>query len=209
MGDGWAWAQYLYGEDDDMTMSNQFEDDKVMNAYTKGCYCGNPDRPGWAHYNTGNIMCAAILSEDDIDHLAANIIRGMRMPDKEPDPLPQDQIRVTRKYEAAGPHGQVSLYTLEVTNLPNEQARRVMLNILPKVIELYLNKSKDYGGNVMDRFGLGQKASIPDMARKFGKLIDAIWYDKPLQFEQPNEILADLIGHILIILDERDRSSLD
>lgn len=94
---------------------------------------------------------------------------------------------------------------LEFENIPNEQAKSIVMDILPKAMELYLKKSKDYGGNVMDRFGLGQKAAIPDMARKFGKLIDAIWCDKPLEFEQPDEILMDLIGHILIILDQRSQ----
>lgn len=93
--------------------------------------------------------------------------------------------------------------TYEIHNIPNKQAMRIVQDILPKALDLYLKKSKDYGGNVMDRFNLGQKAAIPDMARKFGKLIDAIWRDQPLQFEQPDEILMDLIGHILIILDQR------
>jgi hypothetical protein len=95
--------------------------------------------------------------------------------------------------------------TYEIQNIPNDQALRIVQDILPKALELYLKKSKDYGGNVMDRFNLGQKAAIPDMARKFGKLIDAIWRDQPLEFEQPEEILMDLLGHILIILDQREQ----
>jgi hypothetical protein len=91
----------------------------------------------------------------------------------------------------------------EFQNIPNDQALRIVTSTLPKALELYLQKSKDYGGNVMDRFELGEKAAIPDMARKFGKLIDAVWRDKPLQFEQVDEILMDLLGHILIILDQR------
>lgn len=93
--------------------------------------------------------------------------------------------------------------TLEFREIPNEQAMRIVLDVLPKALELYLQKSKDYGGNVMDRFGLGQRAAIPDMARKFGKLIDNIWHGKPLAFEQADEILMDLLGHIMIILDQR------
>ena len=95
--------------------------------------------------------------------------------------------------------------TFEICNIPNEQAMRVVQKVLPDMLELYLKKSRDYGGNVMDRFGLGAKAAIPDLARKFGKLIDAIWHDKPLQFEQPEEVLKDLFGHIVIILDQRSQ----
>lgn len=93
----------------------------------------------------------------------------------------------------------------EIRNIPNDQAIRVVRDVLPKALELYLKKSKDYGGNVMSRRNLGIKACIPDINRKFEKLIDAIWYDKPMQFEQPAEILMDLLGHILIILDEMEQ----
>jgi hypothetical protein len=95
----------------------------------------------------------------------------------------------------------------EIQNIPNDQVMRICKDILPKALELYMKKSKDYGGNVMSRApggDLGPKACIPDMQRKFGKLVDAIWWEKPLQFEQPAEILMDLLGHILIILDEMD-----
>ncbi len=98
---------------------------------------------------------------------------------------------------------------LEIQNIPNDQALRVVLDVLPKALELYLNKSRDYGGNVMSKIDLGPKACIPDMQRKFGKLVDAIWWDKPLQFEQPDEILRDLLGHIFIILDERRDKDMD
>jgi len=96
-------------------------------------------------------------------------------------------------------------YTITIQGVPNPQAVRVITDVLPKALDLYLRKSKDYGGNVMDRFRLGIKASVPDMARKFGKIIDAIWEDKPLQFEQPEEVLMDLLGHIFIILDQMNR----
>lgn len=96
--------------------------------------------------------------------------------------------------------------TYEIRNLPNQQAINVVMDVLPKALELYLKKSKDYGGNVMSKINLGPKACIPDMQRKFGKLVDAIWWDKPLAFEQPEEILMDLLGHIFIILDEMAES---
>jgi hypothetical protein len=96
--------------------------------------------------------------------------------------------------------------SLEVMSIPNDQAMRIVHDILPKALELYLNKSRDYDGNVMSQINLGPKACIPDMQRKFGKLVNAIWWDKPLQFEQVDEILMDLLGHILIILDEMNRA---
>lgn len=91
---------------------------------------------------------------------------------------------------------------LEIENLPNEQAMRVALEVLPKVLELYLKKSRDYGGNVMQLMDLGPRACIPDMLRKFGKLKRAIWDGDEMVGEQPDEIIMDLAGHIFIILDE-------
>jgi hypothetical protein len=79
------------------------------------------------------------------------------------------------------------------------------LEILPKTIELYLKKSRDYGGNVMETppgGDLGVKACFPDMWRKMGKLRLAIWDGQELHGEQPEEILMDLVGHILITLDK-------
>lgn len=91
---------------------------------------------------------------------------------------------------------------LEFENLPNEQAIRVVLEVLPKVVELYLKKSRDYGGNVMELMDLGPSACIPDMLRKFGKIKRAVWDGEEMVGEQPDEIIMDLAGHIFIILDE-------
>jgi hypothetical protein len=103
--------------------------------------------------------------------------------------------------ERISPHG--AEYRFE--NLPNEQTIHIILEILPKALELYLKKSRDYGGNVMETApggDLGVKACFPDIWRKMGKLRLAIWDDQPLHEEQPYEILSDMIGHILITMDK-------
>lgn len=96
--------------------------------------------------------------------------------------------------------------TLEIDRIPNDQAMRIVRDVLPKVLELYLNKSRDYGGNVMDMINLGPKASFVDLWRKVGKLKRALWDEQPMVGEQADEILMDLIGHILIILDGMNRA---
>lgn len=95
----------------------------------------------------------------------------------------------------------------EFQHIPNKQAVRIVNNVLPKVLELWLKKSKDYGGNLMEDLKLGPKACIPDIMRKVGKLKRAIWDEQEMVGEQPDEILMDLIGHILIILDERTKDA--
>lgn len=168
------------------------------------CNCGNPEDNRIVHYNIPGYMCEFIEKKVDTivtvgQHLNELIEagRGTSDPSKVMEIMQQPQVNVER----CGPRH----VNLEILNIPNDQAMRVVQKVLPDMLELYLKKSRDYGGNVMDRFGLGAKAAIPDLARKFGKLIDAIWHDKPLQFEQPEEVLKDLFGHIVIILDQRSQ----
>jgi hypothetical protein len=144
------------------------------------------------------------MSEVD-DHLLAETLGGTsRMPideRKASEVLSRPAVWMERTGETSA--------TYEFMNLPNEQAIRIVTEILPKVLELYLSKSRDYGGNVMEDApggGLGPKACFPDMWRKMGKLRRAIWDEQPMVGEQPDEILSDLIGHVLIILDERNSS---
>lgn len=94
----------------------------------------------------------------------------------------------------------------EITLIPNDQAMRIVLEVLPKVLRLYLGKSRDYNGNVMSMLKLGPKASFVDLWRKVGKLKSALWDGQPMQGEQADEILADCVGHILITLDEMNQS---
>jgi hypothetical protein len=87
-----------------------------------------------------------------------------------------------------------------IENIPHdEKILEIMTAILPKVLELYLAKVKDYGGV---SGGLGPKAPFVDMWRKMIKLKRSLWEGEELQFEQPSEILRDLIGTVLNILVE-------
>lgn len=95
--------------------------------------------------------------------------------------------------------------TYEFQNIPNEQALRVIQGVLPGVLELYLGKSRDYGGSLGDMIGLGTKAAFVDIWRKVGKLKRAMWDGQKMVGEQVDEILADLVGHVLIILDGMKR----
>lgn len=69
--------------------------------------------------------------------------------------------------------------------------------ILPSIITRFKNKSTDYG-EVFRELGLAGQYS--DMHRKMFKLKKAMWEGQPLAGEQPEEILSDLFGNILISL---------
>lgn len=85
-------------------------------------------------------------------------------------------------------------------NIPDsEQILEIIETILPQAVELYLKKAKDYGGV---SGGLGPKAPFVDMWRKMIKLKRSLWEGEELQFEQPSEVLRDLIGTVLNILVE-------
>ena len=195
MGDGWAWAAYLYDQqEDEMTMSNQFEDDKIMAGYVKastqqqhinsiaGIGRQMPINPGGT--GAGGNNTPGSRSYQTVDKNKALSIA------KEPD------VTVI-KHEKE--HDVVSL---EFTNIPNEQAYEIITTVLPNVMQLYMSKSRDYGGNVMAMLRLGPKASFVDLWRKVGKLKRALWDGEPMKGEQPDEILADCVGHILITMHE-------
>lgn len=225
MGDGWSWAAYLYNEEDEM--DHREADDNMLRKIEERGYPGFPSTsqademlkkagdpqmyslPDEAYRSlypphkfqptqTGLLgapcaVCGGLPT--DPGHIQEGEAVTNIDEHKVLEQIKKPAVWVERLA--------ADMVSYEIQNISNEQALRVVLDVLPKALELYLNKSRDYGGNVMDRFGLGPKACIPDMARKFGKLIDSIWNEQPLQYEQPDEILMDLFGHIVIILDER------
>jgi hypothetical protein len=73
-----------------------------------------------------------------------------------------------------------------------------MINkILPLLSEHLYHKSADYGDVFKE---LGVKGQYSDMHRKMQKLKKSLWDNEVLIGEQPEEILADLFGNILITL---------
>ena len=112
------------------------------------------------------------------------------------------EITVNRRAEMNS-DGTISLYTLEITNPPNSQSAKVLMEILPGVLELFLQKNRDYGDGTMDEaLKLGPKAQFVDMWRKIKKLKRALWDGEKLENESAGEIVMDFIGHgFLVLLD--------
>jgi hypothetical protein len=69
--------------------------------------------------------------------------------------------------------------------------------IMPTLAKRLSTKGVDYG-DVFTELGLAGQYS--DMHRKMRKLRKAMWEGQTLTGEQPEEILADLFGNILISL---------
>jgi hypothetical protein len=74
------------------------------------------------------------------------------------------------------------------------------MHILPEVMSLFAKKNAEYGENA---FELGVRGQFSDIWRKIGKLRTALWdqdYSK-LTSESVEEVIRDLIGHLLLTLD--------
>lgn len=79
----------------------------------------------------------------------------------------------------------------------SENARRICTEILPAVLESFFAKNADYG-ETSD--SLGVAGQFAELWRKIGKLRGPMWEGKVMCFEQPDEIVSDLIGHCLLTL---------
>lgn len=199
---------------DGLSWKDEIEDPPWVAGDLEHCYCGRPTRRGWMHHNNGDTDCYEI-EEDNVtmsnefedEKIAAGYIKassqayhmgGKSMTD------PQKVLKVAQApaVTVVKAHHDQSAIVLEITNVPNEQAYRIVTEVLPYVVQLYMDKSRDYGGNVMAMLKLGPKASFVDLWRKVGKLKRALWDGEPMRGEQTDEILMDCIGHILITLDE-------
>lgn len=187
-------------------------------SHLSECQCGNPDDPNKIHYNKMGYKCTPAVDAEGMSD------EEQRFLTKAFEARSQAEVMMAEAYGPGG--GVLSLgemtkrkellekpavwvervredaVTYEIRNIPNDQAQRIVQEVLPKVLELYLNKSKDYDGNVMAQLNLGPKASFVDLWRKVGKLKGALWDDRKMVGEQADEILMDLVGHVLIILDE-------
>lgn len=91
-------------------------------------------------------------------------------------------------------------------NLFTPQISRIFSEFLPKALDLFINKNASYqgkNGNVSERFGTaGQFMKLSDKVEKLKK---PLWDDRgvgeELPFEGVEEVLMDMLGHILLTAD--------
>lgn len=118
----------------------------------------------------------------------------------EPAPAKYGVPRVTFRTEVTG--GKTEAVYIKVEFPPTEQAARILTEVLPDALRLFLQKNQDYAGadgdNTSDE--LGSAGQYAELKRKMGKLKRALWDRLPMEFEQPDEILRDFFGHVLLAL---------
>lgn len=83
----------------------------------------------------------------------------------------------------------------DIPEIP-EQYLPIVDEFLPEFLEMFAERSSDYGETY--RF-LGSKGQFSDINRKFYKLKRAIWDGEELKGEQVDEILNDIIAHCFLM----------
>lgn len=83
-------------------------------------------------------------------------------------------------------------------------AKRILQQHLPKAMEHFLARNAEYGE---EAHVLGIKGQYADINRKVIKLKRYLWDDVPVQpgAESIEMISQELIGHLLILIDELDK----
>lgn len=130
--------------------------------------------------------CRMMLSNGlDCDLYKDNEIHNI-----EPKPLPANVIRVQAMDDKVA-----GCLRIEVYGPITDDAKRIVLEVLPPMLEKFLCKNADYGD---DPLKLGSRAEFVRIWNKVRKLKSALWDEKELDFEQVDEILDDFLGHILL-----------
>lgn len=85
----------------------------------------------------------------------------------------------------------------------SDQLQRIITRELPKVLELFARKNAEYGETASQDGDLGLAGQYSDLHRKMKKLKVAFWDGHPEQLtsESPEEVIKDMIGHLLLTLD--------
>lgn len=90
-------------------------------------------------------------------------------------------------------------------------AERILVRLVPEWQGQFAAKNADYSdaapSGIEPAEVLGIKGQFAEIWRKVWKLKKAMWDGSTLAFEQPREILLDLIGHCFLAIDMIDRKS--
>lgn len=75
---------------------------------------------------------------------------------------------------------------------------------LPDMVDLFRRKARDYSTTYDSYFAadtLGARGQFAEIWRKVSKLKRCMWDREDMDFEQTDEILSDLFGHIMLGID--------
>lgn len=132
-------------------------------------------------------------------HSSDGRIHGRLEGDAVSDPA-EEAVATIWKMDEAG------IRNFTILGLPENvpfQGQRIMDEIVPPVLELFLRKNRDYniqGIDIAEQLGI--RGQWSDMYRKIAKLKQSMWDQdgSGLEFESAEEIIQDLVGHCLLSL---------
>lgn len=96
---------------------------------------------------------------------------------------------------------------VQIADGDTQELREIARDIMPEWLDMFARKNADYGSEGAKVLGI--KGQYADINRKMLKLKRGLWDDEPMNFEQPEEICLDLIGHLFLtvqMLREKDRA---
>lgn len=78
----------------------------------------------------------------------------------------------------------------------------LLIQHLPHIVQMFRSKARDYGSDAhFTADALGARGQFAEIWRKVGKLKRCMWDEKEMEYEQTDEILSDLFGHIMLAID--------
>lgn len=84
-----------------------------------------------------------------------------------------------------------------IVQATTDDARYILTVAIPEMLERFLEKNTKYArAQVHD---LGVKGIVPDVNRKTSVIIDRLWHGAHVVGEGTEEVIDDLIGHLLLM----------
>lgn len=96
-------------------------------------------------------------------------------------------------------HNRIVL-NVDPREMKTESADAIVNTVLPIVLRHFLAKNAEYGDRHRSS-KYGPAGELIGIDRKMDKLRECLWEKKTLKFEQPEEMLTDIIGSALLALD--------
>lgn len=111
---------------------------------------------------------------------------------------------INKEYEGSwelSPGSVISMSTSHTINFnvtpTTDDAVYIVNEVLPALLDRFLKKNTKYArAQVHD---LGIKGIVPDINRKSSVIIDRIWHGAGVIDEDTEEVIDDLIGHLLLM----------
>jgi hypothetical protein len=83
------------------------------------------------------------------------------------------------------------------TDAVTEDAAYILCKVMPGLLSRFLTKNAKYA--LAQDIDLGVKGIVPDVNRKASVIINRLWHGNGMVDEDTEEVIDDLIGHLLLM----------